>query len=176
MMDGSWPLAAAPWTGCLALVHTFGTRAAVTRYGLLDEFAHEHWLNPTSWQTASTFTRACSPDTVSSMAPDAEFNFSAEVWEHIGPSSWFFVSLPEDVADDIDERFGHNAAGFGSVRVEVIVGASCWRTSVFPDNKRATYVLPMKRAIRAAEGLHDGSLVDVSLSVLTDDAPRASRI
>jgi len=110
------------------------------------------------------------------MAADAEFNFSAELWEHIGPSSWFFVSLPEDIADAIDERYGHNAAGFGSVRVEVIVGASCWRTSVFPDNERATYLLPVKRAIRAAEDLHDGSLVDVAITVLIDDAPQGHRI
>ncbi len=105
------------------------------------------------------------------MSAGAEFNFSAELWEHHGPTSWFFVSLPNDVADDIDERYGHSAAGFGSVRVEVVVGTSCWRTSVFPDNKRATYLLPVRKAIRAAEGLHDGSLVSVSLTVLVDEAP-----
>ena len=33
------------------------------------------------------------------------FSFNATVWEHVGPSSWYFVSLPESDADDIDEAF-----------------------------------------------------------------------
>lgn len=92
--------------------------------------------------------------------------FVAELWEHDGPAAWFFISLPEDEADDIEERFGHRAAGFGSVRVEVSIGASRWQTSIFPDSKRATYVLPVKKAVRRAEGLAAGDAVSVELTVL----------
>lgn len=99
------------------------------------------------------------------MASD-RFSFTAELWEHEGSASWFFVSLPEDVADEVDERWGQHAGGFGSVRVEVTVGATTWRTSLFPDTKRATYLLPVKRAVRTAEGLADGSVVEVELAVL----------
>ncbi|MEX2626102.1 MAG: DUF1905 domain-containing protein [Ilumatobacteraceae bacterium] len=55
---------------------------------------------------------------------------------------------------------------FGSVRVEASVGETTWRTSLFPDSKRATYVLPMKRAVRVAESLEVGSRVEVRLRVL----------
>ena len=94
------------------------------------------------------------------------FSFNATVWEHVGPSSWFFVSLPESDADDIDEMFGHNAAGFGSIRVAAAIGETQWMTSIFPDTKRGTYVLPVKKAVRVAEGLADGSVARVELEVV----------
>lgn len=97
---------------------------------------------------------------------EREFSFRAEVWEHEGPARWFFVSLPDEVADDIDERFGHRARGFGSLRVQVTVGATGWATSIFPDNKRRTYLLPMKRSVRTAEGLDAGSKADIVLVVV----------
>lgn len=100
------------------------------------------------------------------------FTFDATVWEHDGDAAWHFVSLPEDVADEIAERSAGRTRGFGSVRVEVTIGASTWRTSLFPDGRRGTYVLPVKRAIRTAEGLADGSRAGVSLELLdlADDA------
>ena len=40
----------------------------------------------------------------------SSFSFTAEVWEHEGPAAWHFVSLPEDLADEIEATFGHRAA------------------------------------------------------------------
>ena len=94
------------------------------------------------------------------------FSFCAEVWEHDGAAAWYFLQLPEALADDIEEQFGHHAAGFGSVRVEVTIGTTCWRTSLFPDSKRGTYVLPLKKAVRLAEGLDAGSTTEVDLRVI----------
>ena len=95
------------------------------------------------------------------------YDFTATVWEHDGSAAWHFVPLPEDVADDVEERFGGAAGGFGSIRVEVTIGSTTWRTSLFPDSKRRTYLLPVKKPVRAAEGLADGSQAEVSLVVLT---------
>jgi hypothetical protein len=91
------------------------------------------------------------------------FSFDAEVWEHDGPAAWFFVSLPEPTADEIEDFAGQGAAGFGSLRVEVSIGRTRWRTSIFPDTKRGTYVLPLKKAVRLAEGLDAGTRVRVEL-------------
>ena len=93
--------------------------------------------------------------------------FTAELWEHDGSAAWHFLSLPEDDADDIEARHGGDAAGFGSIKVEVTVGATTWRTSIFPDTKRGTYVLPVKKAVRQAEHLAAGDTVDVTLRVVT---------
>ncbi len=97
--------------------------------------------------------------------------FTGVLWEHDGPGGWCFVSLPEDDADDIDELTSGRTNGFGSVRVEVTVGATTWRTSLFPDTKRATYVLPVKRPVRIAEGLQVGAPMAIDLQVLDEAAP-----
>lgn len=96
---------------------------------------------------------------------ESGFTFTAEVWEWEGKAAWHFVSLPEDIADDIEARHGHRAGGFGSVPVRVTVGSSTWETSVFPDNKRGTYLLPVKKAVRRAEDLEDGAMATVHLVV-----------
>jgi hypothetical protein len=94
------------------------------------------------------------------------FSFRAELWEHDGAAAWYFLSVPPDVADEIEERFGGRAGGFGSIRVAVTVGATTWETSLFPDTKRATYLLPVKKAVRQAEGLAAGDVAGVRLAVL----------
>jgi hypothetical protein len=96
----------------------------------------------------------------------SRFSFVAEVWEHEGPAAWHFVSLPEAMADEIEATYGHLAGGFGSLRVEVTVGKTRWSTSVFPDRKRGTYVLPVKRSVRVTEQLLAGGPATVSLVVI----------
>lgn len=94
--------------------------------------------------------------------------FIGEVWQWDARKSdgWFFVSLPGELADQIDAEHGHRAAGFGSVRVDVEIGASRWQTSIFPDAKRQTYVLPLKKAVRTKEGIVAGGTATVSLTVI----------
>lgn len=95
----------------------------------------------------------------------SRFSFTARVWEHIGAASWHFVALPEDVADEIEERYGHRAGGFGAVKVRVTIGGSTWSTSVFPDKSRGTYILPVKKPVRLAEDLEAGSRPRIELEV-----------
>ncbi len=79
--------------------------------------------------------------------------------------AWYFVALPEAVSEAIrDLPFA--SRGFGSVRVAARIGATGWRTSVFPDSRAGLYVLPLKRAVRVAEGLGTEGSVTVALEVL----------
>lgn len=95
------------------------------------------------------------------------FRFDAELKEWDGPAAWYFVLLPDDVADEIaDQVDGRPRAGFGSVKVEVTVGRTSWRTSVFPSKSARTYLLPMKKAVRDAEGLVGGSRPSLVLRVV----------
>jgi hypothetical protein len=52
------------------------------------------------------------------------------------------------------------------VRVEVSVGGSVWRTSLFPSSSAAAYVLPVKKAVRVAEGLADDDPAEVSIRLV----------
>lgn len=95
------------------------------------------------------------------------YEFTAELWRWQARSdSWTFLSLPTDVADRIDDVAGPFTRGFGSVRVEATIGSTVWRTSIFPDAKRRTYVLPVKRAVRAAERLETGDTTTVALTLI----------
>ena len=47
------------------------------------------------------------------------------------------------------------------MRVEVRIGSSVWRTSVFPSADEDSYVLPVKKAVRSAEGLEEGDTCTV---------------
>jgi hypothetical protein len=63
-------------------------------------------------------------------------------------------------------------AGYGtsgtsrSIRVEVTLGDTTWKTSVFPDRDSGSYVLPVKRVVRTAEGVDLGDSVEVDLVVV----------
>jgi hypothetical protein len=90
--------------------------------------------------------------------------FTAPLWRWQGQGAWHFVTLPPEAAEQVEdarERVG--GAGFGSVPVEVRVGGSTWRTSVFPDKRSGSFLLPMKAAVRRAEGLEEGDEVAVHL-------------
>ncbi len=90
------------------------------------------------------------------------YDFTASLWLW-KDDSWWFVTVPEDVSDEIEDLHGAMAGGFGSVKVEVTVGSTTWQTSLFPSSEHRAYVLPMKKAVRAAESLAEGEPFQVSL-------------
>ena len=98
----------------------------------------------------------------------SEYEFAAVLWRWNGEAAWHFVTLPHEVTDDVDETHEGSRAGFGSRRVEVTVGDTTWRTSVFPDKNTASYVLPMKQAVRTTEHLVEGDSVEVHLRLVID--------
>jgi len=82
-------------------------------------------------------------------------------WE--GDAAWFFLAISPELSDEIRGRTEHVA--FGSVRVEASIGATRWRTSLFPDAKSGCYLLPVKAAVRRAERIEDGDVVTAHLVV-----------
>jgi hypothetical protein len=93
--------------------------------------------------------------------------FEGEVfrWAARADSAWYFTSVPAELGAEIRE-IPRPYRGFGSVRVDATIGGSRWRTSIFPSSSDGAYVLPLKRAVRDAEGLEDGGPVLVRLEVL----------
>ncbi len=49
--------------------------------------------------------------------------------------------------------------------MHVQVGLTTWSTSLFPDTKRGTFILPMKKAVRTKERLDEGDVVHVHLTI-----------
>ncbi|MEQ1535874.1 MAG: DUF1905 domain-containing protein [Burkholderiaceae bacterium] len=95
--------------------------------------------------------------------------FTAPCWLYSGKGAWYFVSLPAESAAEISyfskALNGGKRAGWGSVRVTVQVGKTIWQTSLFPDSKNKSYVLPIKAAVRKAEDIIEGKPVKVRVSM-----------
>ena len=98
-------------------------------------------------------------------AVEQQCTFEAELWRWSAQDGWFFVTLAEDASALVRER-PRPPRGFGSVRVRATLGATTWTTSVFPDSASGRYVLPVKRAVRDAEGVGEGDPVAVTLALL----------
>lgn len=56
------------------------------------------------------------------------------------------------------------AKGFGSLKVTARIGDSTFKTSVFPS-KDLGWLLPVKAAVRKAEGIGEGDEVELVLEV-----------
>jgi hypothetical protein len=91
-----------------------------------------------------------------------DLDFSGEIVEWRGPAPYFFVPLPDDEAAAIDE-IKAAVAYWGVIPVTARVGDTEFTTSMFP--REGTYFLPVKDAVRRAEGVALGDLVGVRLSV-----------
>ena len=100
-----------------------------------------------------------------------EHVFRAKIWEHSSgdPGSWHFLTLPAELSEDLALEAGPRQ-GFGSIRVEVRIGSTTWRTSLFPDTAAGSFVLPVKKKVRQSEGLCAGATCEVTLEVAPADS------
>jgi hypothetical protein len=95
--------------------------------------------------------------------------FKAPCWLYAGKGAWYFVTLPPESAAEISyfskALNSGKRVGWGSVRVTVQIGATVWQTSLFPDSKNKSYVLPIKAAVRKAENIIEDQSVKVRVSL-----------
>ncbi|MEI6659890.1 MAG: DUF1905 domain-containing protein [bacterium] len=81
-------------------------------------------------------------------------------------SAWRFARVPERVSAKIKKmQEGRMRRGWGAVYAHALIRESEWQTSIFPDRHSATYVLPLKKSVRKAEGLYDDMEIKVSMDV-----------
>jgi hypothetical protein len=78
--------------------------------------------------------------------------------------SWYFLTIDGDTALAI-RAAATNAAAWGSVYVEATIGGTTWRTSLFPSKQAGGWLLPLKAAVRKAEAILDGTVVEARLTL-----------
>lgn len=93
------------------------------------------------------------------------YSFKAKVWLYPGMAGWHFVTIPKKTKEEIDFFFAHAKRGWGSLPVLVTVGKTSWKTSIFPDKKTGSYLLPLKLEIRKKENLKEGDSINFSLEI-----------
>ena len=89
--------------------------------------------------------------------------FSGELYYWRGPAPYHFIKVPEAVCVELRALSPVVSYGWGMIPVSVRIGASPFETSLFP--KDGGYVLPVKDAVRDAEGLAAGDNTTVELAV-----------
>jgi hypothetical protein len=91
------------------------------------------------------------------------FAFTAEVWQWRGPSPYHFVTVPAEQSADLQAVAAAVTYGWGMIPVDARINDTRWATSLFP--KDGGYVLPLKDAVRRAEGCRPGDRITVELTV-----------
>ncbi len=92
-----------------------------------------------------------------------DLEFSGEIIFWRGPAPWHFVAMPEQESAELQDNSGSFSYGWGCIPVRARIGDTSYTTSLFPKDGR--YLVPVKTAVRRAEGLDLGDVVTIRLNV-----------
>lgn len=98
-------------------------------------------------------------------APRRPLSLKSRVFVYPGMAAWRFITIPKKESEALKKKYGAHARGWGSLPVAVTIGKTSWNTSIFPDKRSGTYLLPLKAAVRKAEGIFDDDTVIYSLTL-----------
>lgn len=99
--------------------------------------------------------------------------FRGEMFEWRGPSPFHFVAVPVAEAEHIREVAAMVTYGWGVIPASVSTGRTEWTTSLFPKN--GGYLVPVKDAVRRAEDIRVGDVVEIVLTLDLETPRRARR-
>lgn len=92
-----------------------------------------------------------------------DLEFSGEIWSWRGPAPYHFVTVPDDECGALEAAAPLVSYGWGVIPVAARIGGTEWTTSLFP--KDGGYLVPLKDAVRKAEGLALGDSVTIRLVI-----------
>ena len=92
-----------------------------------------------------------------------DLEFTGDVWYWRGPSPYHFVTVPVEESEHLQDIASDVSYGWGMIPVRVRVGGTEWETSLFPKGGR--YLVPLKDAVRRAERIDQGDVVEDGLTV-----------
>ena len=92
-----------------------------------------------------------------------DLEVTGDVWEWRGTAPYYFVTVPDEESAQLREVAAGVTYGWGMIPVRGRVGDTDFDTSLWPKDGR--YVVPLKDAVRDAEGVVEGDVVTVTLTV-----------
>jgi hypothetical protein len=102
-----------------------------------------------------------------------ELRLRGEIWHWRGPSPFHFVTVPAPQSARIRAASATLTYGWGVIPVTGTIGATRFQTSLFP--KDGAYLVPIKDAVRRAEGLALGDRVSIVLQFDPERPRRSAR-
>ena len=89
--------------------------------------------------------------------------FTGELIYWRGPSPFHYVAVPPDGCELLHAVAPVATYGWGVIPVTVTIGGTTFGTSLFPRD--GGYLVPVKDAVRRAEGLALGDEVGIELTI-----------
>jgi hypothetical protein len=89
--------------------------------------------------------------------------FAGELLFWRGPSPYHFIPVPEEPSAALESASPTLSYGWGCIPVTARIGGTTWTTSLFHKDER--YLVPVKVAVRRAEGLELGDMAEIRLEV-----------
>ena len=96
-----------------------------------------------------------------------KYKIKEKVW--LWPSEtavWHFVYVSKKQSEDIRKKYNRSKRGFGSLPVEATIGKTKWKTSIFPQKKEGTYILPLKLDVRRKEEIAEGDVITYMIEIM----------
>lgn len=100
---------------------------------------------------------------INDLRMNPSYTFVAKLWLYSGEGAWCFVTLPKKYGDEIRTITDVPRRGFGSIRVRAQIGSMTWDTSIFPDKRSGSYILPVKKEVRQKSDLQINKDAEVKL-------------
>jgi hypothetical protein len=90
--------------------------------------------------------------------------FSAKVWKYSGVAGWHFVTVPHVQSNRVHQWTVLKKVGFGYIPVTARVGATTWKTTLFPSKDKGPYLLALKASVRKKEEIFEGDTISVEVT------------
>jgi hypothetical protein len=94
-----------------------------------------------------------------------ELELTGEIFYWRGPAPYHYVRVPAEQSAAIRTVAPEVSYGWGMIPVAARIEGTDWTTALFP--KDAHYLVPIKGAVRTAEGIDDGDVVTIKLTIAT---------
>jgi hypothetical protein len=92
-----------------------------------------------------------------------ELEVTGPVFFWKGPAPWYFVTVEDPQAAEIEAASSLVTYGWGMIPATVRLGQTEWATALWP--KDGLYVVPLKAWVRKAERVDEGDLVTLQLVI-----------
>lgn len=103
------------------------------------------------------------PATDDDTSPQPDLTFTAKVVEWRGPAPFHFLVAPEDARAWLASVMKEVTYGWGMIPVTGVIGDTEFTTSIWP--RQGAFYVPLKDAVREAEGIGLGDTVTVGLTI-----------
>jgi len=97
---------------------------------------------------------------------EQSYTITAKLWLYRGEKSqWHFLTIPKSISQKI-RILPTPKRGWGSVGVKAQLNDTVWDTSIFPDSRSQTYMLPLKASVRTQTGVYVDDVVTIKITLV----------